>query len=313
MDDVSLDLLAYLDSEFIRNLSSIASNGCIEIRTTRLIRDKSLCGKIEYDTRKNCIDEDRNSDENRDGFITNNNSKSEHIEETASGNLGAENREIIRTEEEVKRLYTSCTLYNQVLEELKQNNKIKELNNIDIKKCDLVEGEYVKVKGNLTSESITAYLDVLLTICKCFGCKSLDEIMQGKESSIMKFNIINNILIHLNELLNINSTQDMILKCGDTSIVLNVNKNFFMNNNSYIFDKIDCPCTVFGKVVCIAEVGQYLSLLRKTGQRDFYENILNSCIPCYEALKISGITVPKMPRLRIYGLSLVIVPISICM
>ena len=308
----------YLDEGLVKNLSSLVLSGYIEIRTTKIIQDKTISGRFGYDTREHYFSEDRNTEDNRDGFITNNYSNADHEEKSNSGNVGAENRDFIRKEEELKRIYTTFTLHSQLLTSLGNSNKIKEFNNSSINSGDIVEGEYVKIKGQLTSESINSYLDALLNTVKCLGCDTLDSIMRksnnsNTSNSIMNFSVMNNILSHLNNILSNNSTQDMILNCGDTCIVLNVNNNFFMNNNSYIYDKVDCPCTVFGKVVSMADRGSCISLLRKTAQQEFYENILNCFASSCETLTSSGIIMPKMPRLKCKGLSFVIIPISICM
>lgn len=84
-----------------------------------------------------------------------------------------------------------------------------------------------------------------------------------------------------------------------------------MNNNSYIYDRIDCPCTVFGKVIHIANNGECISLLRKTCQEAYYERVLKSFQPYCDMLTSSGIIVPTMPRLKCDGISLIILPISI--
>lgn len=117
----------------------------------------------------------------------------------------------------------------------------------------------------------------------------------------------------MSEILNKNSTQDLILNCGDTPIILNVNNNFFLNNNAYIFDKVDCPCTVFGKVIKVAPHGECISLLRKTAQYNFYEKLLKEYCPYCNNLNSSGIIIPDMPRLKCEGISLIVVPISISM
>lgn len=318
MNDTILDLLMYLDEGLVKNLSSLVLSGYIEIRTTKIIQDKTISGRFGYDTREHYFSEDRNTEDNRDGFITNNYSNADHEEKATSGNVGAENRDFIRKEEELKRIYTTFTLHSQLLTSLSSSNKIKEFNNSSINAGDVLEGEYVKIKGQLTSESINSYLDALLNTVRCLGGDALDAIIKKSDAenirnSIMNFSAINNILSHLNNILSTNYTQDMILNCGDTSIVLNVNSNFFMNNNSYIYDKVDCPCTVFGKVVSIADRGHCISLLRKTAQQDFYENILNSCTSYCDILTSNGIIMPKIPRLKCKGLSFVIIPISICM
>ena len=93
--------------------------------------------------------------------------------------------------------------------------------------------------------------------------------------------------------------------------VLNVNDNYFMNNKAYVYDRVDCPCTVFGKVLKVAASGECISLLRKTAQQEYYEKVLDNFCPYCDAMTSSGIVVPEMPNLKCEGVSLVVLPISI--
>ena len=308
-----LDLLMYLDEGLVRNLSSLLLSGYIDIRTTRLIQDRTLSGSAALEWREQNFQENMCRDEEQDGYKEKNVSEGTKKEEANNTKANLENREFIRREEEIKKIYTSFTLHSQLLTGLDDSKAIKTINNTTIKEGDISEGEYVKIKGKLTSESVSSYLDSLLTVFDCYGCDILNNLMAKKDQNLLDFNAIKHLLGRLSSILNKNSTEDMILYCGDTSVVLNVNNNFFMNNNSYIYDKVDCPCSVFGKVISKASKGNCVSLLRKTTQHDYYERILSSCAGCCDLLEAKGIILPKMPRLKCDGMSLVVIPISICM
>lgn len=312
MED-ALDLLMYIDEGLVRNLSSLLLSGYIDIRTTRLIKDRTLSGRAALEWREHDFQENMCRDLERDGYKEKNISEGKRKEEANNTMANLENREFIRKEEEIKKIYTSFTLHSQLLTGLDNSKSIKTFDNITIKEMDISEGEYVKIKGKLTSESVNSYLNTLLTVFDCYGCDILNNLMSKKESNLLDFNAIKHLLGSLSGILNKNSTEDMILYCGDTSVVLNVNNNFFMNNNSYIYDKADCPCSVFGKVISKASKGSCVSLLRKTTQHDYYERILSSCASCCDLLEAKGIILPKMPRLKCEGMSLVIIPISISM
>lgn len=321
MDEETLALLIYLDEGLVKNLSSLFLSGYIDIRTTKLTQDRTLIGSAGYNNKKSNFGEDRYFEEERQGFKGNNCSKVEQLDTGNSSNANLENREFIRKEEEIKTIYTTFSLHSQILTSLSSAQAMRTFNNRTITAGEVVEGEYVKIQGKLTTENINSYLDCLLSVFNCFGCESLDSIIADKKESLMKgnvnkimnFKVINTMINHLNDLLNKNSTEDMIMTCGDTTVVINVNDNFFMNNNSYIFDKVDCPCTVFGKVIKVANSGECISLLRKTAQHDFYEKVLNSCLPYCEVLSENGVIIPTMPRLSCSGVSLIVVPVSICM
>lgn len=314
MDDETLGLLMYLDENLVKNLSSLLLSGYIEIRTTKLIQDRTLLGKAATDTREHNFGEDRNGQDEREGFRGSNCSNVQQYEVHNFNSAGLEDREFVRREEELKTIYTTFSLHSQIITNLKESKSVKDFDNITINEGDVSEGDYVKISGHLTTESVNAYLDALLTVFNGFGCDNLNKMLTTKSSGSMDFTQMNYVINHLSTILNANSTQDMILTCGDTPVILNVNNNNFLNSNAYIFDKVDCPCTVYGKVIRVAPNGECVSLLRKTGQHSFYENLLNNCCcPYCDMLTSNGIVVPAMPRLKCDGISLVIVPISISM
>lgn len=312
-DLLDLALLMYLDEGLVRNMSSFVLNGFIEIRTSRIIQDLTLSGRAGIDLRDHTFGEDRRIDDEREGFKGTNICCAEQVDNSQSNSASIENREFIRREEELKKIFTTFTLHGELITQLRSSNKIKPFSDTTIKEGEVSPGDYVQIHGNLTSESINSYLDSILTIFNCFGCDSLNKLIPKNQSSTLNFNAMNHLLTHLNEILNKNSTQDLILMCGDTPVILNVNNNFFMNNNSYVYDKVNCPCTVYGKVINVAPSGNCISLLRKTAQHDYYENLLNRCSPYCDNLSSSGILIPQMPRLKCEGVSLIIVPISICL
>ena len=122
-----LDLLMYLDEGLVKNLSSMVLSGYIEIRTTKIIQDRTLSGRAGTEYREHYCDEDRCGEDEREGYKGSNCSKSEHKENTNRNDVGLENREFIRREEELKRVYTTFTLHHELVTELNTKNLIKEL------------------------------------------------------------------------------------------------------------------------------------------------------------------------------------------
>ena len=113
-----LDLLMYLDEGLVKNLSSMVLSGYIEIRTTKIIQDRTLSGRAGTEYREHYCDEDRCGEDEREGYKGSNCSKSEHKENTNRNDVGLENREFIRREEELKRVYTTFTLHHELVTEL---------------------------------------------------------------------------------------------------------------------------------------------------------------------------------------------------
>ena len=51
-----LDLLMYLDEGLVKNLSSMVLSGYIEIRTTKIIQDRTLSGRAGTEYREHYCD-----------------------------------------------------------------------------------------------------------------------------------------------------------------------------------------------------------------------------------------------------------------
>ena len=87
-----------------------------------------------------------------------------------------------------------------------------------------------------------------------------------------------------------------------------------MNSTCNVFDKINCHCKVVGKVIkTCTEEEDTISLLRKTGQEEFYEKSLEMCQPLLECLEKNGIMIPECPKLRIEEAAIQLMPLNIYM
>ena len=81
-----------------------------------------------------------------------------------------------------------------------------------------------------------------------------------------------------------------------------------------VFDKINCHCKVIGKVIktCTQEEDS-ISLLRKTGQENFYEKFFEKAKPLLECLEENDFFVPECPDLRVNECAIQLMPINIYM
>ena len=116
---------------------------------------------------------------------------------------------------------------------------------------------------------------------------------------------------YLKDLLTINNSQDMIVNCGNSSVVLPVNNDNFLSSYGSIYDKMECTCKVIGKVIRVCDENQCIHFLRKTGQAQFYESLLNSYTPLKQILNDKGIFLPNEPKCKVEGKSLLVIPISL--
>ena len=76
---------------------------------------------------------------------------------------------------------------------------MKIFNNVTINDGDVSTGDYVKISGDLTTESINSYVDSLLTLFDCLGCDNLNTIA-ACNNNYMNFYLIflrySNLLLH---------------------------------------------------------------------------------------------------------------------
>lgn len=306
-----LDLLIYLDENLIRNLSSVFFNGYIDIRTHREVNDKSFSGKLHKENREQFYDEDRYSKDVRDGYKGKTSTEVGNHQSSIENDNSFETSEYIRKEYEIKQIYTSFRLHSQLISSLSQNGTLKEISESSIYNGDMLEGDYIKLFGTITTISIVSYLDILCNILQCYGTEDLNNLLKDKNLGKLNYCKILNMLNYLLVSLTKNDTQDLIIKCNDTSLIVTVNTKFFLNENASIFDKVHCPCKIVGKVIKTCTDGSTISLLRKTSQFEYYETLIKSIKPFLDLLADAGIILPTMPSLNIDDKYLLIVPLSI--
>lgn len=307
-----LDLLIYLDESLIKNLSSAFFNGYIDIRTHKEINDRTISGKLHGENKEQFYEEDRYSKDVSDGYKRKNYSEVDTYQNSVENDTFFETSEYSRREDGITQIYTSFVLHGKFMSALYSKKLLREINENIICNSMMSEGEYIEVKGEISTISIVSYLDVLIDILKCYETEELNKLLTDKNLGRLNYTKILNILNHLLDLLTINNTQDLIIKCNTATLIITVNTKFFLNENASIFDKVNCPCKIVGKVLKTCADECSISLLRKTSQFEYYEKILNSIKPFLDLLEENGIIVPDMPDLIINDKYLLIVPLSIC-
>ena len=303
-----LDLLIYLDEVLIMNLSSAFFSGYVDIRTHREINDKHIAGKIHEENKEQSYEEDRYSKDIREGYKGKISIEVGTYQNSIANDRFLETTNSTRVENEIKKIYTSFSLHNDLINGLYEKKMIREINN-NINNISV--GEYIELTGNITTISVVSYLDVLIDILTCYGTDELNKLLKNNGICKLDYTKILNMLTHLLDLLTKNNTQDLLIRFNDTSLILIVNTKFFLNENACIFDKVHCSCKVIGKVMKISEPDDKISLLRKTAQFEYYERLINSINPLLIILQNEGIIIPKMPQLSISDNYLLIAPISI--
>ena len=327
-EDLLLSPIMYLDEDLLRNMHSLVLSGYIQTRSIKLVKDKTLTGRTSINVKENEFNEDKTSEDERQGYKSNNTQISDHSDYTVTNDASLEDKNNIFVENQITKTYATFSLHTELVNKLNEQNSIKYFDNDTLTEDSIQEGEYINIRGILTSDSINSYLDAIITLLTCFQTSNLNKLIDFPDNPKIDFDIISCILSNLKDILNpcridsksdtkipsvtrITNTQDLIINYNGIDIILNVNTNSFRNNS--IYDKINCPCSIFGKVVKVVKKNESISMLRQTGQYSYYEELLKLCEPYLLKLRLNGIPVPSMPKLKYNGLALVIVPISISM
>ena len=309
-----LDLLVYLDELLIKNLSSLALNGFIDIRTYRRIRDTTIGGNARVSDRSSNGLDYKNQKDKISGYKSKHNTCEEHYQNGGERSLGFEGRDFDRREQEIKKIRTVFTLHNDLISNMYTNNNV--INAIDFKSIEehnIKVGDYVEISGCVQETSIPLYIDTLIESINCYGIDFLNTFLDKEKFKGLDFGIISRLLEGLRSKITRNGTGDLVLKTKDISLLLAINENNFINNGYNTFDFIQCSCKIFGKVMMIMKDNENcISLLRKSSQEDYYQKVLESIDPYLELLRKNNIILPKKPECNIKGKMIMILPISIC-
>lgn len=309
-----LDLLVYLDELLIKNLNSLALNGYIDIRTYRRIRDTTIGGNARLSDRSSKGLDYKNQKDRIEGYKSKHNTCEEHYQDGGERTLGFEGRDFDRREQEIKKISTVFTLHNDLLSNMYNNKNV--INAIDFKSIEdhnLKVGDYLEISGCVQETSIPLYIDTLIESINCYGIDFLNSFIEKENLKGLDFGIISRLLEGLRGKITRNGTTDLVLKTKDTSLLLAINENNFVNNGYNTFDFVQCSCKIFGKVMMIKnDNDKCISLLRKSSQEEYYQKVLESIDPYLNVLRAKNIILPKKPQCDIKGKMIMILPISIC-
>ncbi|GAA0084793.1 hypothetical protein UT300007_12320 [Clostridium sp. CTA-7] len=308
-----LDLLVYLDEALIKNLNSLTLNGYIDIRTFRRIKDRTFGGNVRIGDRESNGSEFRYQKDKILGYKSKHKTCEDNYENARDRSLGFEGRDFDRSEQEVKKISTVFTLHNDLLNKMHKSKDVKKFGSRFIVNGEIKEGDYIQINGCVQETSMPIYIDTLLDSINCYGVDFLNTFLEKKELKNLNFGIICKLLEGLRKSITANGAHDLLIQNDSASLILTINENNFLSNHSHMFDLVHCSCKVFGKVMMIKEDNdKCISLLRKSAQEEYYQQIIDSIDPYLEVLKENNIILPKKPECNIKGKIIMILPISIC-
>ena len=309
----SFDMLVYLDENLVRNLSSLVLTGFIETVTRTQAFDRTLSAGYHEGDRVESSNQGSISRIERKGFRdknklnVNNNLLNRHVDKDIDA------RQFVREEKQIKTTYTTFVLNGSLMNYFNENNHLHQKNETDIENNNIYPGDLIQLEGTITNKGVLPFIDTLINLITIYGEDYLNEVTKECDGKI-NFTIFLKMLNYVKSILAYNNTVDLLMKCGNGTAILTVNKENFMNNRYNVFDNVNCPCKVIGKVIktCTEECDT-ISLLRKTGQEEFYEKFFEQCKPLLECLKKNNILVPEFPDFRINECAIQIMPLNIYM
>jgi len=307
------DVLVYLDENLVRNLSSLVLTGFIETITKTQSFDRTLSAGFHEGDRIERSNQGSVSRIEREGFKDKN--KLEAINNLEQHHLekDIDSRQCIREEKQVRTTYTTFVLNGNLIDYLNENEHLQHKSESDIENNNIYPGDLIEIEGTITNKCITSYVDTLLNLITIFGTEYLDMLTKDC-SEKMNFSMFSKMLTYIKSILTYNNTEDLIMKSGSGTIILTVNKDNFMNSRCNMFDNTNCHCKVVGKVIkTCSEECDSISLLRKTGQEEFYEKFFEKYKPLLECLKKNDVLIPECPDLRINECAIQIMPLNIYM
>lgn len=312
MDDFLLFFI-YIDEDLVRNLFGSVLSGYIEARTIKVIQDRSISIHSGDGGSEGSSGEERATQEERDGYKLKNCVDVDNSRLDKNWANWLEGKQYNRIEESLTRIYGVLTFHNELYSNLKKNTKINALSTIRNKIKTLKIGDYIDLEGVIKTNSVLRYVDKVINIIVSYTPEKLNTLLEENKNRFMDYNVILRLLTHLKETLSMNNTEDLIMETSDGDYIVMVVKNScFLKGKCNIFDKVECNCHVFGKILNIcSNEDRGLSLYRKTCCEDYYEELLEQIDGYLAILHENGILIPCRPKCRVNGDSLVVVPISI--
>lgn len=307
------DILVYLDEDLVRNLSSLVLTGYIETITLTQSFDKTLQAGMKEGEKLENSNQGSIGKSQREGFRDENKLSSCNNLEHRHMEKDIDARQCIKEERQVRTTYTTFVLNRSLIDNLNEKKALLHKDITDIENNNISEGDLIEVEGTVTNSSLLCYIDCLINLIDIFGEEYLNNLIKEKQIKI-NFTMFHKMLINLKSILDCNNTQDLIMNVGNGKVILTINRGNFMNSKCNIFDKINCHCKVIGKVIKTCSNGEdSISLLRKTGQENFYEKFFEKAKPLLDCLEENDFFLPECPDLRINECAIQLMPINIYM
>ncbi|MGL5149328.1 MAG: hypothetical protein ACRC7N_01995 [Clostridium sp.] len=276
-----LDVLYYFDEMLIRQLGSFVIEGYVDIITQKCIRDKTLTGSANTGNSNSKGGDCRNTKDEKDGYKSLNATEGDTFSNNCDNRAGIEDREFVRREDEIKRVYTSFNIYKNVMTTINSTNKFRPISERDIIANNIKDGEIVGLECFLTDicphKCVQTIADTLNALGKDLIKDMLGDkqgIGEGKLNVDKMFSLINLLYNKLNS----DTHHDIVVRVSNTLIMLCVNSSSYSDNRNSLINGCGCRLKVIGKVVKNCNRVESFNLFRKLGECNFYDKMLENIL-----------------------------------
>ncbi|QCX33702.1 hypothetical protein FDN13_08310 [Caloramator sp. E03] len=286
----TLGIPLYMDRNIILDLYSTIINGYIESKEELFLNTKDNYIKTQLGNKISNGNDSKKTDPNDKNLVISNS-----LSNVKDSSLSLENRRGKRVQTRVKKSFTTFSIFNSLIKIMYSKNMIKsdlgyveDFNSINI-------GDFLELYTKLSNKSLQAQISTVISIIDSYDPKVLNKLLpyDDPKFNITNFEFICKMLKNLLDILNKNNTNKIILKSKTFFMVLDVNLNYFMDKNSYIYDNVNNNFKVMCKVTRKIRENEHINLLDKTCMSSYYIDLLN-LTKCYlDVLRKYDIILPE--------------------
>lgn len=292
----------YINKNLILDLYSVLINGYVDNLEEILLKNIDNIFRIQGSHRnaqgKDCKFTDP-KDKNTFKDFSNALTKDDELTIDARNS----NRKQIR----IRKNFTIFQLFN-VLKLLMEEKKLINANPNNF--YTIKVGDYLELTGTISPLSLESQIVSVIDLLEAYGPKELDKLLPDSDNYKTNFTIILEQLKKLLEILKQNNTTCMIIVNPHFTTILNVNTNFFLDKNSYIYDNVNCKCNILCKVTKTSKDDENFNLLSKTCGEVYYSKLLDETARLLDILKLNKILVPDVFFYKINSPFIQAVPIA---
>ncbi|RXI44337.1 hypothetical protein DP145_00185 [Clostridium tetani] len=300
----------YANREIILDLYSIIIDGYLESVSIKCVKDKSDNFRVQNGGKNVESNDSKEAYTSKDKISI---VEDKCIDKYRDFSGTIDDRNSIRDEISVKRIYTNFHILNKLKDVMVEENMLKYIKKGEISSENIIHGEYIEVDGYISPISPITEINTMIDIIETYDDKELNKLLKNKQDReiFMDYSIILKHLKSLNKQLSAHNTTNMIIDCEYSKVVLNINTNNFSDKNVYMYDNVHCDCKILCKVIRVVDENEHIDLLCKTCMSSYYNELFKSIGTNLDILRENSIIVPNNITTEIKGPAIQAIPIAI--